>query len=57
LESLKIKNNFFKCSAINYFVGLTNHSNTCQLFSSEYVQHTDGYMEADDRYFNFIFRI
>nr|CAD2189078.1 unnamed protein product [Meloidogyne enterolobii] len=44
------KNKYLQCSAINYFVGLTNHSNTCQLFSSEYVQHTDGYMEADDRY-------
>ncbi|KAL7078427.1 hypothetical protein ACQ4LE_002611 [Meloidogyne hapla] len=44
------KNNYLQCSAINYFVGLNNYSNICQLFSSEYVQHTDGYMEADDRF-------
>ncbi|KAF7630749.1 hypothetical protein Mgra_00008958 [Meloidogyne graminicola] len=44
------KNKKLQCSAINYLAGFNSRSHICQLFSEEHVQHTDGYMEADDRY-------
>lgn len=39
-----------QCSAMNHRSGLSSFAQDCQLFSKEQVQHTDGYMEADDRY-------
>ncbi|KAL3092218.1 hypothetical protein niasHT_023777 [Heterodera trifolii] len=42
--------NMLQCSAFNHRAGINSYGDECQLFRQEHVQHTDGYVEADDRY-------
>lgn len=39
-----------QCSAFNYQPGANEFTHECQIFAKDNVQHTDGYVEADDRY-------
>ncbi|KAI1713679.1 PAN domain-containing protein [Ditylenchus destructor] len=39
-----------QCSAYNHRAGPNQYTHECQIFQRDNVQHTDGHIEADDRY-------